>query len=90
MNSGKPVMYKDRHCAFSSTFLSGMDFDFLMMDALTITFIYRVSDGAGLASRVIFGILIAYILNTIFTWIRSYYGKRNLCKHTLVDEGFLI
>ncbi len=39
LEAGKPVMYKDRENSFSSTLLCGMDFDFLMLDALIISLI---------------------------------------------------
>ena len=39
LEAGKPVMYKDRENSFSSTLLCGMDFDFLMLDALLISLI---------------------------------------------------
>jgi hypothetical protein len=34
-------MYKDNWGAFSQTFLMGMDFDFLMLDVVIITFMER-------------------------------------------------
>lgn len=35
------VMYKDKWGAFIKYFLTGMDFDFLMLDVLIITFMER-------------------------------------------------
>jgi hypothetical protein len=36
------------------------------------------------------GVLIAYILDTFLIFLRNYYGRRNVAKHTLADERFLI
>jgi hypothetical protein len=89
--SGKPVMYKDRYLSFSTTFLAGMEFDFLMLDALIISLINSAAYSAtAVNSTVLFGILLAYIIDEGFIWMRAYYGRRNLSKHTLVDEAFLI
>lgn len=36
------------------------------------------------------GVLVAYIIDKFFVTVRTYMGRRNLAKHTLVDEAFLI
>jgi len=41
LNLGKPIMFKDHWGAFSNTMLMGMDFDFLMLDVVIITFMER-------------------------------------------------
>lgn len=41
LDQSKPVMYKDNWGAFSSTMLMGMDWDFLMLDCVIITFMER-------------------------------------------------
>ena len=69
----------------------GLDFDFLMLDVLTITFIDLVArNDTNLTSRIMLGILIAYILDKILIYFRTYLGKKNLAQHTLADERFLI
>lgn len=42
LEAGKPVMYKDRENSWSNTLLCGMDFDFLMLDALVISLINTI------------------------------------------------
>ena len=36
------------------------------------------------------GVLVAYLLDNCLIWMRGHLGRRNLSKHTLVDEAFLI
>lgn len=87
----RPIMYKDKFCKFGNTFLMGMDFDFLMLDVCTVSFIEIASrHDSNLQSRVLMGVLMAYILDSMLIWMRGYFGRRNLSKHTLVDESFLI
>jgi Meckelin (Transmembrane protein 67) len=76
---------------FSNYFLCGLDFDFLMLDALVVTFIDIVAGAdASVRARLMLGVLIAYILDSILIFLRSYFGRRNLARHTLADERFLI
>lgn len=84
-------MFRDRWLGFSSMFLMGLDWDFLTLDVLIITFIdITAQNDAGLRSTLMLGILIAYIVDTALIWLRTYLGKRNLSQHTLADERFLI
>lgn len=86
-----PVLYKDPWMGFSKYLLCGLDFDFLMMNSLTISGINAIGQGdAQLISSLILGVLIAYLLNEFFRWLRAYYGRQNLAKHTLADERFLV
>lgn len=90
-NSEAPVMFKDKWMNFSNFLLCGLDFDFLMLDVLVVTFIDLVGQAnLELRSRLILGILIAYILDTFLIFLRSHYGRRNLARHTLADERFLV
>ena len=91
VQKGIPIMFRDKWYSFSEFFLTGLDFDFLMMDVLTISFIDSVArNNTVLHSRVILGILIAYLLDQFFIFLREFLGKKNLATHTLADERFLI
>ena len=97
LNAGKPIMYKDKYASFSKTFLCGIDFDFMMLDVCCLSAIELVwkDDYLGymylpVQSRILVGVLVAYILDSFLFWMRGYMGRRNLSKHTLVDEAFLI
>lgn len=69
----------------------GLDFDFLQLDILVITFIDLVCrSDSNLECRLVLGVLIAYILDRSLIWLRSYYGKRNVAVNTLTDERFLV
>ena len=86
-----PVMFKDPWMGFSNFLLSGLDFDFLMLDVLIITFIDLVAwADVTIRSRLMLGILIAYIVDSLLITLRGYSGRRNLARHTLADERFLI
>lgn len=90
-NSDAPVMFKDKWMNFSNFLLCGLDFDFLMLDVLVVSLIDILAvSSATLRSRLILGILIAYMLDNFLIFLRSHYGRRNLAKHTLADERFLI
>jgi len=90
-NIDVPVLYKDHYSGFTNYMLSGLDWDFLSLQVLIITFIDLVaSSDSTLRSRLMLGVLIAYIVDTLLVSMRSYYGKRNLARHTLADERFLI
>ena len=86
-----PVLYKDRWFSFSSFILCGLDFDFLMLDALMITFIDIVAaSDLNLRHRLMLGVLLAYIVDSILIHMRKYFGRRNIASHTLADERFLV
>jgi hypothetical protein len=77
--------------SFTNYLACGLDFDFLMLDCLTISFIEVAARfDTKLQSRVIMGILVAYLLDNFLLWLRSYLGRRNLARHTLADERFLV
>ena len=77
--------------SFSNFLLCGLDFDFLMLDVLVVTFIDLVAwTDATIRSRLMLGILIAYIVDSFLIRLRAYSGRRNLARHTLADERFLI
>ncbi len=86
-----PILFKDPWMSFSNYFLCGLDFDFLMLDVLIVTFIDIVSSSdMNLRSRLMLGILIAYILDSLLFFLRKYFGRRNIARHALADERFLI
>ena len=84
-------MYKDPWFSFGKYFLMGMDFDFLMLDVCTISFVIQVSRfNVGMDVKLLMGILVAYILDSLLIMLRGYLGRRNLSKQTMIDEQFLI
>ena len=57
-------MFKDKWMNFSNFLLMGLDFDFLMLDVLVISFIdITAFSDEKLESRLILGIMIAYIVD---------------------------
>lgn len=91
LNQAKPIMYKDKWSSWGKTLLLELDFDFMMLDVCTISFIeFMARDNTDLANRTLLGVLVAYILDYLLIWIRAYFGKKNLSRHTLVDESFLV
>lgn len=68
-----------------------MDFDFLMLDVLIITFMERETQRhPDVTSRVALAVMMAYTVDHILYWIMGSKGRRNLSTHTLTDEAFLI
>lgn len=69
----------------------GMDFDFLMLNVCVLCFVENLARFYPLLrSRIMMGVLVAYLVDKSLISVRSYMGRRNLAKHTLVDEAFLI
>mmetsp|Transcript_13163 Transcript_13163/g.9540 ORF Transcript_13163/g.9540 Transcript_13163/m.9540 type:complete len:85 (+) Transcript_13163:59-313(+) len=84
-------MYRDKWMSFTSKMLMGLDFDFLQLDVLMITLIdLTAKNNTTLVSRLVLGVLIAYIVDSGLIWMREYFGKRNVAQNTLTDERFLI
>jgi hypothetical protein len=69
----------------------GMDFDYMMLDVLILTAVEAAfKSSTAIASRIMLGVLIAFVVDSFLFWLRRYLGKRNLSRHTLVDDAFLI
>lgn len=59
-----PIMFKDKWMNYSSYLLCGLDFDFLMLDVLMVSFIDIAGNtDAKLQARLMLGVLIAYIVD---------------------------
>ena len=90
LRQNRPVLYKDSWYSFGSFFLMGMDWDFVMLDACITSFCIQVSlYDTELDIKCLLGVLVAYILNEGLFFIRNWRGRRNLARHTLVDDSFL-
>jgi len=84
-------MFKDFYGEFSKAFSMGMDFDYMMLDVLILTAVEAaIKNSTTIASKIMLGVLIAYLVDSFLFWLRRYLGKRNLSRHTLVDDAFLI
>lgn len=74
--------------------LYGLDFDFLMLNTLMIIVLERstyLAYETRIQNGLAVGVLVAYTLDLMIIWVRKFYGKRNIARHTLVnDEKFLI
>ena len=89
--SGTPQMFRDKWESFSSLFLQGMDFDFLMLYVCILSFAEPVArKDQDVQSKLVLGVLITYIMDCILVYMRQYFGKRNIAKQTLTDEQLLI
>ena len=68
----------------------GLDWDFVMLDSCILSFCIQVSlYDASLDIKLLLGTLVAYILGEGLRFIRHFKGKRNIARHTLVDDKFL-
>lgn len=91
VKNNKPMLFKDYWGAFSKTLMMGMDFDFLMLDVVILCFMDRQTiRHENVTSRVCLAVMITFTVNHLLYWIRDYLGRRNLSKHTLADEAFLL
>ncbi len=68
----------------------GMDWDFVMLDSCILSFVIQVSlYDVELDIKLLLGLLVAYITDQGLFFIRNWRGRRNLARHTLVDDKFL-
>jgi hypothetical protein len=85
------IMYKDPHETYAKTLLGDLEWDFLMLDVCVISFLVRaVPEDSRVVSPIMMGVLVAYILDQFLIYFRKSFGTRNLAKHTLADERFLM
>lgn len=78
-NLTSPILFKDPWMNFSNYFLCSLDFDFVMLDVLVVTLLDVAANNDGnLESRLMVGILVAYIVDSFLIFVRDYYGRRNL------------
>lgn len=90
LNKDRPVLFKDKWFSFSNFFLMGMDWDFVMLDSCILSFVIQVSlYDYELDIKLLLGILVAYITDQGLFFIRNWRGRRNIARHTLVDDKFL-
>jgi hypothetical protein len=97
-----PIMFKDAWMpSFAKSFLYGLEFDFMMLEVLVIACmdlahidIPNLEAGPNAVTKpvngIAFGVLIAYLFDYVLIFMRLYKGRRNLSKHTLSDERFLV
>jgi len=86
----RPVLFKDPWYSYSSFFMQGLDWDFVMLDSCIVSFCIQVSlYDASLDIKLLLGVLVAYICDESLYFIRNYRGRRHLSTHTLVDDKFL-
>ncbi len=86
-----PILYRDPWMGFTNFLVMGLDWDFLMLNALLVTFIDVVArDDPKVMSTTVLGVLVAYILDHMLLWLRAFLGRRNVARQTLSDERFLI
>jgi hypothetical protein len=69
----------------------GLEFEFLVLDSLIITFCNRTTmQESNIVSPTILGVLVAYMFNQILFFLKDSYGRKNVARHCLADERFLI
>ena len=86
----RPVLFKDKWYSYCTFFMQGLEWDFVMLDCCILSFCVQVSlYDTSLDIKLLLGTLVAYILDEGLYFIRNYRGRRNLARHTLVDDKFL-
>merc|ERR1740117_540394 len=77
--------------SYAKSLLFGLDFDFMILECLFIACMDRCNYlPNGIQSGMAFGVLMAYFFDSALIWLRVYVGRRNLARHTLSDERFMI
>lgn len=67
--------------------MMGMDFDFLMLEVCVLSLMNQILQNADRVDvKLLIGVLIAYLVDCFLIWLRGSQGRRNLAKHTLIDE----
>ena len=84
-----PILYVDSFLpSFVSSFLFGLEFDFLMLEVLVVAAMDRAMrlGTNDLKSGIALGGLVAYILSSALRQLRMETGSRNIARHVLVDD----
>ena len=90
LKADRPVLYKDKWFSFGRFFAIGLDWDFVMLECCLLAFAVQVSlYDASLDIKCLLGTLLAYIMTEGLQFIRDFKGRRNIARHTLVDDKFL-
>jgi hypothetical protein len=62
-----------------------------MLECLIIASMDRAASlPNNIQSGLVFGVLIAYMIDYFLIWVRNYKGTKNLSTHTLADERFMM
>jgi hypothetical protein len=86
-----PLMFHDHFLpSFYKTLLCGLDFDFMILEVLVIACMDRSAYLENkIESGLVFGVLIAYIVDYLLIWLKRWRSRKNIAMHTLCDEMFL-
>ncbi|EGR34301.1 transmembrane protein isoform cra_b, putative [Ichthyophthirius multifiliis] len=84
IQQGLPFFYKDPDMEYKSIFYCGNEWNILLFEMITYLF-YDY-----LTKSTLQAIFITYVFSKFFSFIRDYFGKRNISEKTMVDERFLI
>ena len=84
-----PIMYIDTFWpSYANSMLFGLEFDFLMLEALIIGAMDRARFLENdVKSGLVLGVLIAWMVSSGLAQLRVTAGRRNIARHTLVDDG---
>ena len=77
-------MYTDLRYRFEALIFRGIEFDLLCLESLLFCVINDAWGGNAALSAVF-----SFVCSYAITFLRSYYGKKNLSFKTLVDEAFI-
>ena len=76
--------------SFIQTLLVGLEWDFVILECLIIAGMYRTQflgrDYNNVISGLPLGVLIAYLVDNFFIWIRMFRGRSQIALRTLVNE----
>ncbi|KAL4427484.1 hypothetical protein ABPG74_015187 [Tetrahymena malaccensis] len=79
-----PFFYRDPDMNYSKIFYYGNEWFIVMYEMITFLFFNYFS------SSPLVAILITFLFNRIFCWLRDVFGRRNISSKTMIDQRFLI
>ncbi|EAR83121.2 meckelin (macronuclear) [Tetrahymena thermophila SB210] len=79
-----PFFYRDPDMNYCKIFYYGNEWFLVMYEMITFLFFNYFS------SSPLVAILITFLFNRIFSWLRDVFGRRNISSKTMIDQRFLI
>jgi len=81
---GNPLFFRDPNYGFQNTFFYGNEFTLIIMDII----IYLMWDM--ILKNTMIALFLSYLVHKFISWLRVFFGERNIAQKALIDDAFLI
>ena len=81
---GNPLFFRDPNYGFQNTFFYGNEFTLIIMDII----IYLMWDM--ILKNTMIALFLSYLVHKFISWLRIFFGERNIAQKALIDDAFLI